>query len=122
MRKHSIVWTKGYPQILEQRIKKTSFQIIWSNHKELFLIIIGALIPIIPTIVANHINNTEQFDKQFNERKSLYIDNYLKELNQRYYLFQRLSDEVISSKKDEKNISEYSKKLDDTKIQIEVNS
>lgn len=110
-------------EVSQSKIKKSWHKAI--PLKELLILLLGSVLTLLGTLWANHLNNSEQFEKEKRDRKFTYIDNYLKDLNQRYYLFQSLVNEIAPENKSHTDIieiREISRKLDDSRAALNINS
>jgi hypothetical protein len=93
--------------------------------KEILLALLGAVITWGVTVMADRTNNSQQLRKELREKKNIYIDNYLKDLNQRFYLFVELVDEdanIDETQSDTVKIFELKQKLEEAKTNLNVNS
>jgi len=90
--------------------------------REISVAIVAAVLTYFITVKANHANNDEQFKKEWRDRREIFVDDYFKNLNERFSLCLNLVDEESVENKNHRLITDYTKKIEDERFKMVNNA
>jgi|GEM_PF-5360846 len=109
--------TRLAPILIKQEEVVKGWRKLIPPKKDVVLAIYVALMSLLSVIFVNHLTNK----KEFNDHKGEFTDTYLKELNRRFRLLRRLSDNNNFVRKDSLKLNGYASRLEEANEDFEIN-